>query len=789
VSGPCADIGVLLVHGIGDHQEGETLTSFGEPLVDWMREWLTGKRRTAKQGSAQEQSAIQIGEAQLRALRTEAESPAYAAATLTAPATAGGAATQESWLLCEAWWGSSVQPPNSLRLLLWMWSRAPLLIYWHFYIGLKRSDGDEPHPGNVFRLILAFVLASITQLIVSVALGLWLIPIGPWRRAVITAVRAMTLTLGDSYVLLEFDIQRGALIERVKRTLQWLAGRVDQVVVVAHSQGGAIAHEALRYAGVDNVKLFASVGSGFEKLQFLREVRESQRGLAPAALLLPLIGISAALFYWGDQRIVTALAFIAGFAALVTMIVLGASMRSCREILFGRRGDSELRVAAWADFYASHDAVPMGERSLFTGADFVKRFGIFNERSLVGDHVDYFSNRCSFVFRLWHAMACLSKLQIFAPGDSDRLRRHERAYEYRAKVLSICRLATVAACVFILIQAHAALATLGGTVIQALQKSPVADVMKPLNMVGNGVEWLLKNAGASDVTASQIAASIFAGVALIGTTFVWWVAYRSIWRARVVSRWRKAARGADALDSRAAWATHLAECAMFLLLGCLPLGVAVLQALSPDALTAQSLASIASALLGSLLIAIGAAYFVAGPWVARVTWRESAGEPLFGRLTGPVFALFFGVLIIAAGAWVWQDVPESLLAGCYVLGGFGWPAFALVSYRAQLGMKWLLFVCLAPIVMTAVMALRQSLIAILQGGTGNLTGVDPFSDLELLRGAELAIPIFYPLSLVAFVLALAATQRKAIGTAIATQAKRLWQEVKRATAPASRTSE
>jgi hypothetical protein len=36
---PNANVGVLLVHGIGDHKEGETLTSFAEPLVDSLREW------------------------------------------------------------------------------------------------------------------------------------------------------------------------------------------------------------------------------------------------------------------------------------------------------------------------------------------------------------------------------------------------------------------------------------------------------------------------------------------------------------------------------------------------------------------------------------------------------------------------------------------------------------------------------------------------------------------------------------------------------------------------------
>src|SRR4029453_18911577 len=34
---PLADVGVLLVHGIGNHREGVTLRAFGQPLLDWLK--------------------------------------------------------------------------------------------------------------------------------------------------------------------------------------------------------------------------------------------------------------------------------------------------------------------------------------------------------------------------------------------------------------------------------------------------------------------------------------------------------------------------------------------------------------------------------------------------------------------------------------------------------------------------------------------------------------------------------------------------------------------------------
>ena len=101
---PRCDVGVLLVHGIGDHKEGETLTGFGEPLLDWIRAWL---RKGAKDADV---NPVSLSGARLRAARNEAESPAYAEAVIR-----DRQEREERWLLCEAWWGEAVRPPE-LRL-------------------------------------------------------------------------------------------------------------------------------------------------------------------------------------------------------------------------------------------------------------------------------------------------------------------------------------------------------------------------------------------------------------------------------------------------------------------------------------------------------------------------------------------------------------------------------------------------------------------------------------------------------------------------------------------------
>src|SRR5262249_36735561 len=158
--------------------------------------------------------------------------------------------------------------------------------YWHFYRGRSahRHEG-QTRPMDVAVALLALLLAASCQLGVGVAALLWLIPIGPWRRALVGALRTLTLTPRDSYLLLAQDIQPAALVDRVRRALAWLAERTREVAVVAHSQGAAIAHETLSRGLTGARGTFVSVGSGLEKLQFLRQTRETRAGLSTAGVL------------------------------------------------------------------------------------------------------------------------------------------------------------------------------------------------------------------------------------------------------------------------------------------------------------------------------------------------------------------------------------------------------------------------------------------------------------------------------------------------------------------------
>jgi hypothetical protein len=671
-------VGVLLVHGIGDHQEGETLTSFGEPLVDWIRDWLRADGHDPRGDAG-------VPGARLRATRTEAESPAYAELSLRAPARGEAGTADEKWLLCEAWWGGSVRAPPSLKLLGWMWTRGPLLIYWHIFLGRGRPLGVAAFS------VWAFLLAGLSQLLVAVAIALWVIPIGPWRRGVVATVRALTLTLGDSYVLLEHDIQRGALVQRVRKSLGWLEDRVEHLVVLAHSQGGAIAHEALRTRGVGKTRLFLSVGSGLEKLQFLRVVREQRLGLVPASLIFPSAALGIALFIAGAQsgeRVVQAVGGGLLLVAFFLGVLLWVMLEDYRDNLSKRLADSALTGLLgeqWLDLHASHDVVPMGSRSVFTQAPFLVRGEVYNERSFIHDHTTYFDNRADFLARAWQAMSGLSQLRLFEPGDVGLLERHATVHRRYARLLAASHGVFLLATLALAWAIRDELAIWGHAVLDSVGGGLPTEFLKRLRSVASAVASVAQRVWPGQVPEKTVTDALFGVLVLFGAIMLAWLAFKGFWRLRCRARWRLACRRVDVLHSAAARNVHALGCVAFGLVGFAPLIIAAMLLWAPGAMTARSLAEASAIALASLAMLLAFGYVVAAPWLTRVMWGEGS-QPLHERVLFPVFAFVFALIVEQFALWLrpsWDG--WALFIALCAAGALAWHALVLTS-RAWFGM-------------------------------------------------------------------------------------------------------
>ena len=139
------------------------------------------------------------------------------------------------------------------------------------------------------------------------------------------------------------------------------------------------------------------------------------------------------------------------FVALVLASALIDLLKSYKEQLSKAVSALELPRLGheqWIDIYASDDVVPMNRGSLLDKAHFLVRRKVYTERSYVRDHVAYFTNVNDCVPRLWEALAGLSRLRLFNPGDKGRLRRFARVHKAYAHIISFSRLALFIAVFF-----------------------------------------------------------------------------------------------------------------------------------------------------------------------------------------------------------------------------------------------------------------------------------------------------------------------------------------------------
>ena len=504
---PLADVGIVFVHGIGDHRESETLLTFGEPLTDWLAEWLRLRG-----------GDVRILDARLRATRTEAESPAFSLAEIRTKS------HTHKCLMTEAWWGESVRPPDPLKLLRWLFYRGPLLIFAHYELGRLQVA-----PIFVLRSVRPIVLSAAVQLLALVAMVLWIIPLDVVRRRIAGIVRVLTLTLGDSFVLLEQEFQRAAFVARVRAATTWVSEHVEHVVVIAHSQGGAIAHEALAGADVKKLRQFITVGSGLEKLYFLREVRRDRRALLPAALTAPF-ALGAALSWWGstDEPWLNGPLWVFGVGLFFVLVLLNVYLEGLGARLSEALRDAPIS-APWLDLYASHDLVSAGRHSLLPES--VRRERVINLRSLLRDHTTYFERPEQSPPMLWSAIANAAGWEPWAFA----LDRVARFHRWHTLALNVSFWTTLAAVASALVVFRVPLAEAGVQVQQAVDWGGLDRINRTL--------MALSDAGLPPPRL------VWAAVSVVVVYLLCWRGFAGLWTVCAADRWRRSCRS----TSRATW--------------------------------------------------------------------------------------------------------------------------------------------------------------------------------------------------------------------------------------------
>lgn len=280
-----ADIGVLLVHGIGEQEKASTLLRFGESLANWITRWIEVEDDPADE-------SVRIINAEL----TSPDAPAHATLLLKSKQLD----TTSRWLLAESWWSESFGAPSYLDLLTWVIRIFPWTIATHLVRRIELAEGYVEKSISIVAMIAGTALLPLIVTLLLILLTIGILPIDKLRTAILRLQHRLLGSIGDSYVLKESSIRGAAMSSKVRNDLAWLQQHCkhpEKTVIIAHSQGSAVAHAALgqinnlNNSHLSNPGLLITFGSGLRKLLLLDQVGK-QEMIASWILSLGLVAVS-----------------------------------------------------------------------------------------------------------------------------------------------------------------------------------------------------------------------------------------------------------------------------------------------------------------------------------------------------------------------------------------------------------------------------------------------------------------------------------------------------------------
>jgi len=542
-----AKLGILFVHGIGEQPQGQTLWLFGEPMVRWLNSWL---KRDRAAGPADE--PVKITESIVNPAQRQVSDPAHARVQITLPTPEG---TAQKWLLAESWWGGELQRPAFRKVATWMLTTGTWMIVSHFlWRSRLRKKGAWLRVRQVLAATSSLLVAGLTQLGVLVLMVLALIPVQKLQEVLSGLLLRVTGVLGDSYIFVENRIQQAAIITKAKEDLQWLASRCETVVVIAHSQGAAVAHRALRTLEPSNVKLLVTVGSGLAKLEELESLGEKHGGKLRWTAASILLTILAALVSVRSQAyplqidlpqwiqlplwfhlsgIVTWTFGFSAFVFLVVTVILvadfasgmqkgigGLTLRSCRPDL------------KWFDVYASRDPVPNGPLARDGDIKGFESAAVTNGMSLVQDHNGYWENSAELIPKIFAKMDSELNLGLFQnPNECNLLDSAAVVHRWRVTLKVVAFWTTVLSAAVFVGRLWDPLVCLGWErVWPLLNDGALKYVAKLLHSVGEFIGSVLTLViKMSPVQLHTLGMGLLGVTVPLGLIMIWYLGFSRLW--------------------------------------------------------------------------------------------------------------------------------------------------------------------------------------------------------------------------------------------------------------------
>jgi hypothetical protein len=582
-------LGILFVHGMGEQARGDTITQMGDALTEWLRKYLGNDRFRLEDATLRSREGAASG-------GTAAPSNSGRAnATVVLGDDAEGQPPPQRWLLAEAWWADAFRPASFGELAAWAIGVGPWLIASQASGLRQRVMG----PGRdllrrifdwfvfVLLMVVAGLVAAIITPLALALLLLSLIPIPFISTFAERIARNLAGSFGDLLVFVRSPIRFAAMAERVRDDIQWLDAQCDQVMLVAHSQGSAVAWHAIRRSAQreegqrPRIALFLTFGQALRKLKSLHRLHTRVGGgrqfafaaLAAASTLFLLVAavqgvavIGAFIAVGGDlgqlweQAPASVVAVGASVAAVAVIQVMlsrfaEANDSKAQDLILGDLDDVRAGLPGfrWTDLWASADPAPNGP--LFTkAAASVASYRIRNLASTALDHSVYWANVTEFVSAVAFAASSLT------PGSAPlgptpipvRLQQASEVREVRVTTLASARAALLAAFAAAAIGLAADLPEIGAEILAFISSLPLvpdwfsgwpppargAVAVLALGVVAFAAWWVLKWAWNAvirtdeadffarrpQVTWTGLAVAWTAAAAIVPTAAIGWLA-------------------------------------------------------------------------------------------------------------------------------------------------------------------------------------------------------------------------------------------------------------------------
>ena len=419
-----AEIGILLVHGIGTQARGDTLVIIGDPLFETLKasvDLAFSKVITDDKPGPASDDRVGLVDAFLNQDKVitslQGREPPHAKIQIAMdrndPPT--------EWILAECHWADLFPPPKPRAVTVWMMQVLPwicvtfvvrrlrmarIAIITDVEKSWRRWHAAAYKCGLAAMLVIALPLINplviAMELFLIALLVLALVPIKAVHDFVQRINAALSGILGDSFVFASSEMRQRAVTSKLASDIAWLGSKFKckHIVLVAHSQGAAVSYLTLKRYGLGKVRLLVTFGAGIVKLHQLG----AREGMIGFFAFFPLMAGSFALFVaaaWTGFY-----SYPAGHGALIwlhtvmaiffAVLVVFAALIERTEQLGIDASEFERQGLKWIDLYASKDPVPNGPIFL-SGRSYPESVELCNELSLIGDHTSYSKNRDEFL--------------------------------------------------------------------------------------------------------------------------------------------------------------------------------------------------------------------------------------------------------------------------------------------------------------------------------------------------------------------------------------------------------